>query len=77
MATRLRELVITKYRCPGFTAAREGNTEITISYWESEDHLRSWKQDSEYLAAQTLGRIKWYKSDKVQVVEVVRECRNT
>ncbi len=73
MAEKMRELAINHYGCQSFTACTEGNNEIAISYWETEAHIKAWKQDVEHLAAQRLGREKWYKSYTVQVVEILRE----
>lgn len=70
---RMRELAFGKYGCLDFIAVTEGKQEIAISYWESEDAIRLWKNDSEHLLAQELGRSKWYESYVVQVVEVMRE----
>ena len=76
MAARMRELAITKYGCIDFMALTEGNQEITISYWGSEEQITAWKNDPEHREAQELGRSKWYKSYKVEVVKVEREYRN-
>lgn len=73
MAARMRELAKTKYGCKEFTAVREGDYEIAISYWENHDQIESWKQDAEHLAAQELGQSKWYKSYQVQIVEIICE----
>lgn len=73
VAARMRELAQTEYGCVGFMALTEGNLEIAISYWEDLAQIRSWKQDPEHLFAQQLGMEKWYKSYRVQVVQVVRE----
>lgn len=72
-AVRMRELAREKYGCTDFISVTEGKQEISISYWESEEQIRQWKQDSEHLVAQQLGRSTWYSAYKVQVVEVVRE----
>jgi heme-degrading monooxygenase HmoA len=72
-ASRLRELAVTKYACAGFTSVNEGNKEISISYWNSKEQIMEWKQDGEHLAAQKLGREKWYKSYQIQVAAIVRE----
>lgn len=72
-ALRMRELAINKYGCTEFIAAIEGENEIAISYWENQEQITKWKQDSEHLVAQELGRSTWYKSYKVEVVEVIRE----
>lgn len=73
MAQRMRELAINKYGCTEFVAVTEGSQEIAISYWENQEQIKEWKQDAEHLVAQELGRSTWYKSYKVQVVEVIRE----
>ena len=77
-AQRMRELATNKYGCIEFVAVTEGNTEIAISYWENQEQIKEWKQDTEHLVAQELGRSTWYKSYRVEVVEVVREySKNT
>jgi heme-degrading monooxygenase HmoA len=73
LAAKMRELAINKYGCSEFTAVIEGEQEIAISYWESQEHITQWKQDAEHLAAQELGRTKWYKFYQTQVVEILRE----
>ncbi len=77
MARRMRDLAIDEYGCVEFVACTEGNTEIAISYWESEEQIQQWKQNAEHLVAQEKGRSKWYKSYTVQVVEVVRAYSST
>ena len=72
-AQRMRELAVNKYGCTEFIAVTEGSREIAISYWENQEQIKEWKQDAEHLVAQELGRSTWYKSYKVQVVEVIRE----
>ncbi len=73
MAARLRELALSRYGCTEFVSLTQGNQEIAISYWESEAQIRAWKQDAEHLLAQARGRSKWYKSYRVQVVEIKRD----
>ena len=72
MADQLRELAIGKYGCQEFTAVTEGNEEIAISYWQTLDQIRDWKNDPVHRSAQKLGREKWYKSFSVEVCEIVR-----
>ena len=45
---------------------------MAISYWESESQIRQWKQDAEHLVAQENGRDKWYRSYRVEGVELVK-----
>ena len=73
MAARMRDLAINKYGCVEFTAVTQGKQEIAISYWDNQDQLKAWKKDPEHREAQKLGRSKWYKSYRVQVVEVIRD----
>ena len=70
---RMRELAFDKYGCLEFIAANDGAQEITISYWKDEQSIKNWKNDSEHLLAQELGRSKWYESYSVQLVEIKRE----
>lgn len=71
-AKQMRELAITQYGCLEFVATTEGTREIAISYWQSLEHIQHWKQNAEHLQAQQQGRARWYKSYKVEVVEVLR-----
>ncbi|MFN2121993.1 MAG: antibiotic biosynthesis monooxygenase family protein [Candidatus Promineifilaceae bacterium] len=74
----MRELAINKYGCTEFITVTKENHEITISYWENQEQIIKWKQDAEHLVAQEKGRSTWYKSYKVEVVEVIREyAKNT
>ena len=72
-AARLRQRALEEYGCIEFTAVTEGNMEIAISWWEGLEQIQRWKQDPEHVAAQQMGRSKWYKSYTVQVVEILRE----
>lgn len=76
-AERMRKLAIDKYGCSEFTAVTAGNEEIAISYWKEEEQIRAWKADGEHLVAQRLGREKWYKAYKIEVVRVLREYSST
>ena len=71
-AKQMRELAMTHYGCLDFVATTEGEREIAISYWPSLDHIKHWKQNAEHLQAQRQGKARWYKSYKVEVVEVLR-----
>lgn len=73
MVAQLRQLAFDKYNCQDFIAVSEGEQEIAISYWNSEQDIQAWHQDSTHLIAQKLGREKWYHSYSVQVVEIKRE----
>lgn len=72
-AARLRELALKEFGCIEFSALTEGSEEIALSYWPSEESIKLWKAHPEHLAAQKLGREKWYESYSVQVAEILRE----
>jgi heme-degrading monooxygenase HmoA len=72
-AGHLRELALSKYGCLEFNSCAEDGREIAVSYWDSEEQIRAWKQNPEHLAAQQAGRARWYRSYRVQVVEITRE----
>ncbi|RDH80775.1 MAG: antibiotic biosynthesis monooxygenase [endosymbiont of Galathealinum brachiosum] len=72
-AKKMRELAINQYGCTDFTSVFEDSNEITVSYWENLEQINAWKQDIEHLKAQNMGKSKWYKTYRVQVVEVLRE----
>jgi len=71
MAKKMRDLAISEYGCKAFTAVTEGSEEIAISYWDSLEDIKKWKQNSEHLVAQELGKSKWYSEYSVEIVEVI------
>ena len=73
MAKRMRELAIDEYGCVEFTAVTEGFDEIAISYWESMEQIKKWKQNSEHLVAQKFGKNKWYETYSVEIVEILEK----
>lgn len=72
MAAQMRELALTRFGCLDFTAVTEGNQEVALSYWPDEASIRAWKQHTDHLMAQRLGRERWYASYSVEVAEVRR-----
>ncbi|MCW8857551.1 MAG: antibiotic biosynthesis monooxygenase [Kangiella sp.] len=72
MADRMRELALTEFGCLEFNAVTEGDQEIALSYWPSEEHIKAWKQHPEHLAAQQLGKQHWYESYSVEIAEIKR-----
>ena len=72
----MRQLAMDKYGCTEFVSVTEDGYEISISYWNNQEQIVSWKKDAEHLVAQKMGRSTWYASYKVEVVEVIREYTN-
>jgi heme-degrading monooxygenase HmoA len=56
----------------GVESARE-EVGITVSYWNSLDAILAWKNDSEHLLAQRLGRQGWYDAYQVRICHVERD----
>ena len=72
-AQKMRDLAINQYGCLEFTAVSEGSNEIAISYWESMEQIKKWKENSEHQIAQELGQSKWYKKYSVEIVEIKKK----
>ena len=60
---------------PGFLGMESVRVDlgITVSYWESEEAIKNWKQESEHLLAQKKGREVWYQSFKIRICKVERD----
>jgi heme-degrading monooxygenase HmoA len=71
-AMRMVELAQQQPGYLGFESARDG-LGITISYWESLEAIRSWKQNTEHLLAQKNGKEKWYSAYKTRISKVERD----
>lgn len=72
MAARMAELAAQQPGYLGMESAREG-LGITVSYWESLEAIRNWKQNAEHQEAQRLGHQQWYSSFQVRIAKVERE----
>jgi heme-degrading monooxygenase HmoA len=76
-AARLRELALSQFGCLEFVAVNEGDQEVALSYWPDEASIRAWKQHTDHLMAQQLGRERWYSGYSVEVAEIKRHYRHT
>ncbi|MDD7884791.1 antibiotic biosynthesis monooxygenase [Flavivirga sp. 57AJ16] len=72
MANKMEALAKQQDGYLGMDSARE-HVGITISYWESLDAIRNWKQQSDHLQAQLKGRSEWYSWYHVRICKVERE----
>lgn len=75
-AERMRELAINEYACIGFDSVCEEDNEISISFWKSEEAIKSWKQNKEHLKAQEIGKKKYYSSYSVEIVKVLNHYKS-
>ena len=55
------------------TGAHEDDLSIAVSYWESDESIRAFKELAEHLVIQKRGRETYYKSYKVRVAKVERD----
>lgn len=62
---------------PGFLGADSAREEVgvTVSYWESVEAIRAWRDLPEHAAARRMGREKWYASFTSRICRVEREAR--
>ena len=65
MAERMVTLAQQQPGYLGHESARE-NIGITVSYWDSLEAIKNWKQNTEHLIAQQKGRSEWYASYKTR-----------
>ena len=72
MAERMAELAMQQPGYLGHESARDG-VGITISYWQSVEDIKNWKQHTEHLYAQQQGREKWYSAYKTRICLVERD----
>lgn len=45
---------------------------ITVSYWQSEEHILAWKRHVEHSLARERGRNEWYEHFELRVAKVER-----
>ena len=71
-AEKMRQLALNDYGCVRIDSVGDEAQEITLSYWNSEEDILAWKNNSEHLKAQRLGMDKWYESYSVEIARLGR-----
>ena len=71
-AKRMSELAKQQ---PGFLGEESARNDIgiTVSYWESLESIKNWKNNAEHLIAQQSGKDNFYKSYKTRICKVERD----
>ncbi len=46
---------------------------MTVSYWESLEAIRNWRNNAEHKIAQKLGKTKWYHKYRLRISLVEKE----
>lgn len=73
MADRMVELAGQQPGCLGIESVRDASgLGITVSYWQSEEAIRGWREHAEHLIAQAKGRTDWYSHYELRVARVER-----
>lgn len=66
---------------PGFISLESARGEdgfgITVSYWDSLDAISNWKDETDHLAAQELGKKSWYLHYDVRIARVERSYESS
>ena len=72
MADRMEELAKQQ---PGYLGIESARNEIgiTVSYWQDLESIKNWKQNTDHLVAQKLGRNQWYKEYTIRICRVERD----
>lgn len=72
MAFKMNELAKKQ---EGFLGMESANSElgITVSYWESMEAIKKWKNNLSHIEAQENGRSLWYNKYKVRICKVEKD----
>ena len=74
-----RRMVENVSRMPGFlgfdSARGADGLGITVSYWQTLEAIRAWKEEASHRAAQARGREHWYSSYSLRISQVLEDRR--
>ena len=74
MADKMVELASRQKGFLGVESAREPDgLGITVSYWDSLDAIKNWKENAVHKVAQEKGKTEWYKNFALRVSKVERD----
>lgn len=72
IAEKMEQLAKKQTGFIGMDSARN-EVGITVSYWESLEAIKNWKQQTDHLEAQLKGKTDWYSWYNVKICKVERE----
>ena len=60
---------------PGFLGMESARSDvgITVSYWDSLESIKKWKENNEHFFAQQMGRERFYQHYKIRISIVERD----
>ncbi|MFC3396019.1 antibiotic biosynthesis monooxygenase family protein [Brenneria rubrifaciens] len=71
MSIRMVELAMQQPGYLGAESARDSQGfSITVSYWDSLEAIKRWKNHAEHRIAQEFGIAEWYKHYELRISEV-------
>ncbi|MBM7692150.1 heme-degrading monooxygenase HmoA [Peribacillus deserti] len=73
MAEKMAELASQQKGFLGMESARDEGLGITVSYWESIESIKNWKDNSAHQTAQSRGKKEWYKNFALRICKVERD----
>ncbi|MUK87876.1 antibiotic biosynthesis monooxygenase [Ornithinibacillus sp. L9] len=73
MADKMVELASEQNGFLGIESAHDHKLGITVSYWESLDAIKNWKENAAHKVAQERGKKEWYKTFALRVCKVERD----
>jgi heme-degrading monooxygenase HmoA len=73
MADKMVELASQQKGFLGVESARDEGLGITVSYWDSLESIKNWKENSIHKVAQAKGKTEWYKNFSLRVCRVERQ----
>ncbi|OIK16183.1 antibiotic biosynthesis monooxygenase [Bacillus sp. MUM 116] len=73
MADKMVELASQQKGFLGMESARDEGLGITVSYWDSLESIKIWKENSAHKAAQEKGKTEWYKNFALRICKVERQ----
>jgi heme-degrading monooxygenase HmoA len=74
-AEAAQRMLVLAAQQPGFLgveSARSDGLGITLSYWQSEEAIRAWREQAEHSVVREQGRADWYAAFATRVAKVER-----
>lgn len=73
MSEKMVDLASKQKGFLGVESARDEGLGITVSYWESLESIKNWKEHMTHKIAQERGQKEWYESYALRVCRVERD----
>jgi len=73
MADKMVELASKQEGFLGEESARDEGLGITVSYWDSLESIKKWKENAVHKVAQEKGKSIWYQNFALRVSKVERQ----